>query len=62
MDEMTTPARTRVAATMADEAGRLIDSFDDAQRAVAVWPFPSDDERRRGSTHPPTTAVSRWRG
>jgi hypothetical protein len=47
MDEMTTSAGTRVAATMADEARRLIDSFDDAQRAVAVWAFPSDDERRR---------------
>ena len=47
MEEMTTPARTRVAATMADEARRLIDSLDDAQRAVALWAFPSDDERRR---------------
>ncbi len=44
---MTTTARTRVAATMADEARRLIDSLDDAQRVAAVWPFPSDDERRR---------------
>src|SRR4249920_1850217 len=47
MDEMKTSAGARVAATMADEASRLIDSFDEAQRAVAVWAFPSDDERRR---------------
>ncbi|HSB86047.1 MAG TPA: DUF3500 domain-containing protein [Ilumatobacteraceae bacterium] len=38
--------RARVAATMAAEADRLIDSFDDHQREVAVWPFPSDEERR----------------
>ena len=47
MDEMKTSAGARVAATMADEASRLIDSFDEAQRALAVWAFPSDDERRR---------------
>jgi uncharacterized protein DUF3500 len=47
MDEATTPGRARVAARMADEGARLIDSLDDAQRAIALWPFPSDDERRR---------------
>jgi hypothetical protein len=47
MDETTTPARVRVAAKMADEAARLIESFDDRQREVALWPFPSDDERRQ---------------
>ncbi len=47
MNGMTTTARMRVAATMTDEARRLIDSLDDAQRAAALWAFPSDDERRR---------------
>jgi hypothetical protein len=47
MDETTTSARMRVATAMADEASRLIDSLDDAQRAIAMWAFPSDDERRR---------------
>ena len=46
MDETPTPARRRVAAQMAEEAGRLIDSLDDQQRTIALWPFPSDDERR----------------
>ena len=46
MDETATPARTRVAALMAEEAERLIDSLDDAQRKSALWPFPADDERR----------------
>ena len=46
MDETATPARTRVAALMAAEAQRLIDSLDDAQRKSALWPFPADDERR----------------
>jgi len=32
---------------MADEAARLIESFDESQRSIAMWPFPSDDERRR---------------
>src|SRR4051794_31891263 len=45
--EPPTPARTRVAAAMADEAQRLIDSLDDAQRKLALFPFPADDERRR---------------
>ena len=47
MDETTTPRRARVAAKMAEEAIRFADSLDDGQRATAVWPFPSDDERRR---------------
>src|SRR5215207_6663157 len=37
----------RVAARMAEAAGDLIASLDDAQRALAVWPFPSDEERLR---------------
>jgi Protein of unknown function (DUF3500) len=47
MDETATPARVRVAAVMAEEAERLIDSLDDSQRKLALWPFPGDDERRR---------------
>jgi hypothetical protein len=47
MDETATPARVRVAAAMAEEAVRLIDSLDDSQRKLALWPFPGDDERRR---------------
>src|SRR5258706_4012175 len=46
MDETATPARTRVAAVMADDAHRLIDTLDDAQRKLALWPFPADEERR----------------
>jgi Protein of unknown function (DUF3500) len=46
MDETTTPGRTRVAANMAEEAERLIESLDDAQRKLALWPFPGDEERR----------------
>lgn len=46
MDETTTPGRTRVAAKMAEEAERLIDSLDDGQRKAALWPFPGDEERR----------------
>ncbi len=46
MDETATPGRARVAAKMADEAARLIDSLDDGQRSIALWPFPADDERR----------------
>ena len=46
MDETPTPARRRVAAQMAEEAARLIDSLDDQQRPIALWPFPSDGERR----------------
>jgi hypothetical protein len=47
MDETPTPARVRVAAAMAEEATRLIDSLDDGQRKLALWPFPGDEERRR---------------
>jgi hypothetical protein len=32
---------------MADEAQRLDQSLDDAQRKMALFPFPADDERRR---------------
>jgi hypothetical protein len=32
---------------MAEEATRLIASLDVAQQAIALWPFPSDDERRQ---------------
>jgi Protein of unknown function (DUF3500) len=46
MDETTSPGRTRVATSMAEEAERLIDSLDDAQRKLALWPFPGDEERR----------------
>lgn len=46
MDETPTPARRRVAAQMAEGATRLVDSLDDRQRTIALWPFPSDDERR----------------
>lgn len=46
MDETTNPARLRVAAKMAEEAERLIESLDDAQRKMALWPFPGNDERR----------------
>jgi len=47
MDDKPSPARTRVAIAMADEAQRLIDSLDDAQRKLALFPFPADEERRR---------------
>jgi len=40
-------ARGAVAERMAEAAARLLDTLDDDQRATAVWPFPSDDERRR---------------
>jgi hypothetical protein len=46
MDETPTPGRTRVAIKMAEEAERLVESLDDAQRKLALWPFPADDERR----------------
>ena len=46
MNETATPGRTRVAIRMAEEAERLIASLDDAQRKLALWPFPADDERR----------------
>ena len=47
MDETARPARRRVAAQMAEEAARLIESLDAEQRATALWPFPADDERRQ---------------
>ena len=46
MDETPTPGRTRVAIQMAAEAERLIAALDDAQRKLALWPFPADQERR----------------
>jgi hypothetical protein len=36
-----------VAAKMAAAATALIESLDEGQRSLAVWPFPADDERRR---------------
>jgi hypothetical protein len=38
--------RREVAARMADAANEFLASLDEDQRAVAAWPFPSDDERR----------------
>ena len=38
--------RGRVA-RMVDACSRFVDSLDDGQRDVAVWPFPSDEERRQ---------------
>jgi len=46
MDETPSPARTRVAVQMCEAAERLIDSLDDSQRKLALFPFPADDERR----------------
>ena len=46
MDETTTPAAHVWRQQMAEEAERLIDSLDDAQRKLALWPFPADEERR----------------
>src|SRR5258705_8372004 len=40
------PARHDVAVAMAGSCARLIDALDDAQRTTALWPFPSDEERR----------------
>lgn len=42
-----TTGRVRAAAQMTGEATRLVESFDDRQREIAMWPFPSDEERRR---------------
>ncbi len=39
-------ARREVAERMAEAATRLLDGLDADQRAVASWPFPSDDERQ----------------
>jgi Protein of unknown function (DUF3500) len=38
--------RHTVATRMADAAQAWLDGLDDAQRALALWPFPADDERR----------------
>ena len=40
-------SRRAVADRMAGAAADLLDALDDEQRAVAAWPFPSDEERRR---------------
>ena len=40
-------SRRAVADRMAGAAADLLDALDDEQRAVAAWPFPADDERRR---------------
>jgi Protein of unknown function (DUF3500) len=47
MDETASPARVRVATNMAEAAERLIATFDDPQRADALRPFPSNDDRRQ---------------
>lgn len=36
-----------ICARMASIAGELLAGLDESQRAVAQWPFPSDEERRR---------------
>ena len=51
-------SRRDVAERMGEAAGDLLASLDDEQRALAAWPFPADDERRRGSTRRPITAAS----
>jgi hypothetical protein len=38
--------RHDVALAMADAGARLLDALDGDQRAIALWPFPSDEERR----------------
>ena len=40
-------SRRAVADRMAGAAADLLDALDDEQRAVAAWPFPADEERRR---------------
>jgi hypothetical protein len=40
-------ARRRVAAQMAAAASAFLSALDVDQRALASWPFPADDERRR---------------
>ncbi len=40
------PARRAAAGRMAERAVAFVESLDATQRARAVWPFPSDDERR----------------
>jgi hypothetical protein len=39
-------ANAAVAGRMADAAHAWLDALDGAQRSIAHWPFPSDDERR----------------
>lgn len=39
--------RTVVATRMADAALAWLDTLDDAQRSVAQWPFPAEEDRRR---------------
>lgn len=46
MDQAVHLARTRIAAAMRDAAAALLDSLDDAQRAMVAWPF-ADGERQR---------------
>ena len=46
-DQAQIAPRRRIVAAMAAEANGLIDSLDDPQRGIALWPFPSDEERRR---------------
>ncbi|MET0577086.1 MAG: DUF3500 domain-containing protein, partial [Ilumatobacteraceae bacterium] len=40
-------SRRDVAGRMGEEAAALLSSLDGEQRALAAWPFPADDERRR---------------
>jgi hypothetical protein len=40
-------AGTEAARRMADAAAAFLASLDEAQRELAAWPFPADDERRR---------------
>jgi hypothetical protein len=47
MADTPSTARLRVAGQMAEEAARLIASLDDTQRADALRPFPSNDDRRQ---------------
>lgn len=42
-----TDAHTEAARRMADAAAAFVGSLDEAQRELAAWPFPADDERRR---------------
>ena len=44
---MTEPARSAVAARMAEAAATLLATLDPDQLRLAQWPFPSDEERRR---------------
>ena len=44
---MSTNPRREVAGRMAEAAMALVDSLDEAQRAVACWPMGDHDERLR---------------